>query len=62
MYVTKKVYIMYANVYFTCISTCMCVCMYIKGVFGGMYIHREGVPCVKVYLYNPKHPCPKSNS
>jgi len=22
---------------------------------------REGVPYVKVYRYNPKHPCPKLN-
>ena len=22
---------------------------------------REGVPCVKVYRYNPKHLCPKLN-
>jgi len=23
--------------------------------------HREGVPYVKVYRYNPKHLCPKLN-
>jgi hypothetical protein len=49
---------------------CIYVCMYIYNIYI-IYIYRmsqkecarlqESVPYVKIYLYNPKHLCPKLN-
>ena len=46
----------------TYIYVYMYVCIYIYRVSQEECARlREGVPCVKVYRYNPKHLCPKLN-
>ena len=64
MYACVYIYI-YVCVYvyiYMCVYVSMCVCMCIYRVSQEERTKlREGVPYVKLYLYNPKHLYPKLN-